>query len=197
MAESPEHVLDDNDLGDETFRRYRYQATYAAILALGMIRRDATIIELFAEHHDDILLKQQSGRFNAVQVKTQQPGGTAFKSSDEEIRTALGKFIKDERVFGNSFEAYTIVTNHQFFKKDNKSSLYFLIEKAKVATGAEPVEMDNRLSGFINSFLRDHNKGRKRRTALRETMSLQFCANSVSTTVFRSWKTFISDFGIR
>ncbi len=154
---NPEHVLGDGDPGADVFRRYRYQATYAAIIALGMLKRDADILEVFAEHHDDILLKLRSGRFNAVQVKTQQPGGTPFKASDDEIKTALRKFVSHERGFGDAFERYTIVTNHQFFRGDNKASLYFLIEKAK---GPEPADVDNRLSGFINSLVKTYNKGR-------------------------------------
>lgn len=160
VEQSPEHVLGEGDPGADVFRRYRYQATYAAIIALGMLKSHPDILEVFAEHHDDILLKLQSGRFNAVQVKTQGPGGTPFKASDDEIKTALGKFISHERVFGDAFEHYTIVTNHQFFREDNKASLYFLIEKAKEAKGPEPADMDNRLSGFINSLLRTHNRDR-------------------------------------
>lgn len=158
----PEHVLNDDDPGDDVFRRYRYQATYASILALGMLRSNPDIIEVFAEHHDDVLLKLRSRRFDAVQVKTRQIGGIPFKSGDDGIRSALRKFIAHEREFGDAFERYTIVTNHQFFRADNKSSLFFLIQKAKEATGSDPSEMDNRLSGFINSLLAKHNKGLKK-----------------------------------
>jgi hypothetical protein len=151
--------LNADDPGDEVFRRYRYQATYAAILALGMNHRNADIVEVFAEHHDDVLLKMRSGRFTAVQVKTQQPGGDPFKSGDAQIIAALSKFIGHERTFGNAFERYIIVTNHQFFKGDNKSSLHYLIDKAREAKGADPADMDSRLSAFINSLLKNYNDG--------------------------------------
>jgi hypothetical protein len=158
--QGPEHVLGEGDPGDDVFRRYRYQATYAAIIALGMFRQDPDIVEVFAEHHDDILLKLRSGRFNAVQVKTQQPGGSPFKASDDQIKTALRKFISHERSFGDAFERYTIATNHQFFRGDNKASLCFLIGKARQAGGPEPAHMDNRLSAFVTSLLKAYKPNR-------------------------------------
>lgn len=162
---SPENVLDDRDPGDDTLRRYRYQATYAAILAVRIAHQDPgtprEFVEVFCEHHDDILLKLPSGRFQAVQVKTQQLGGNPFKSSDVEVKTALGKFVSKQMAFANSFERFLIVTNHQFFRKDNKASLFHLVEKAEQATGPDPGDMDKGLSGFINSFLKEFNRGRK------------------------------------
>lgn len=160
MPLSPDQVNDTHDRGDDIFRRYRYQATYFAILSLNLAHDGSDLVELLAEHFDDILLKFRSGRFHAVQVKTQQPGGLPFKSSDEEIQTALQKFISHERTFGDLFERYTIVTNHQFFRADNKSSLHFLGEYAKKATGVQPGDMDSRLSGFINSLIKSYNRGK-------------------------------------
>ena len=160
--ESPEYVLGRDDPGADVFRRYRYQATYTAIVALSMLRRDSSVEDVFAEHHDDILINMTNGRFHAVQVKTQQPGGSPFKSGDDEITSALSKFISHERAFGDNFERYTIVTNHQFFRADNKSSLYYVTEKAREAKGDAPNEMDSRLSTFINSVVTKFNKGRDR-----------------------------------
>lgn len=161
MARHPETELDLDDPGDDTFLRYRYQATYAAILSLRMMRPSAEIVEVFVEHHDDILLKMKSKRFNAVQVKTQQLGGPPFKSGDEPIRTALGKFISHDRKFGDLFERYTLATNHHFFRKENTSSLFHLIKLADKATGHAPSDMDRGLSGFINSLLTNVNKGKR------------------------------------
>ncbi|MDB4671441.1 DUF4297 domain-containing protein [Pirellulaceae bacterium] len=161
MTRHPETELDPDDPGDDTFLRYRYQATYAAILSLRMMRPSAEIVEVFVEHHDDILLKMKSKRFNAVQVKTQQLGGPPFKSGDEPIRTALSKFISHDLKFGDLFERYTLATNHHFFRKDNTSSLFHLITLAQKATGHAPSEMDRGLSGFINSLLKKVNKGKR------------------------------------
>lgn len=157
---SPEHVLNTDDPGADIFRRYRYQATYAGILSLGMLRADSDITEVFAEHHDDILLKKTYGRFTAVQVKTQQLGGNPFKTTDDAIVGALKKFISHEIAFAGCFECFMIVTNHHFFKADNKSCIDFVAKCAREATGADPEHMDSRLSGFINTLLRQFNTGR-------------------------------------
>jgi hypothetical protein len=64
------------DGGDETLRRYRYQVTYAAILAVGMLDSQSDIVEVYCELCDDILLKLRDLTFVAVQVKTRQLGVT-------------------------------------------------------------------------------------------------------------------------
>ena len=157
-----ESTLDRSDPGDDVFRRFRYQATYAAILAVRMVQRESEIAEVFCEHHNDILLKLRSGRFFLIQVKTQQPGALPFKSSDEEIRGALAKFVGHERTFGDLIDCYGIATNHQFFAaKDNAASLFYLIDKAKTATGSASEQMDKKLSTFTNSLLKIANKGKK------------------------------------
>ena len=56
-----ESTLDPSDPGDDTLRRYRYQATYAAILAVRMVQKESEIAEIFCEHHNDISLKLQFG----------------------------------------------------------------------------------------------------------------------------------------
>ena len=83
LIRDPENTLNESDPGADVFQRFRYQATYAAILALGMLRHQPHIVAVYAEHHDDILLKMESGRFQAVQVKTKQQGSKLFKSSDK------------------------------------------------------------------------------------------------------------------
>ncbi len=159
---SPESELNPNDPGDDTFLRYRYQATYAGILSLGMLKNSPDIQEVFVEHHDDILLKVKTQRFTAVQVKTQSPGGAPFKSGDSSIQVALCKFVGHELTFGDLFEHFTIVTNHHFFReKENKSNLSFLSKLAGEAQGSQPSQMDSRLSAAINALLKTFNKGKR------------------------------------
>lgn len=157
-SEPPDRTLGEGDPGDDIFRRYRYQSTYAAVLAVDILRDDSRVAEVFCEHHDDILMKLTNDRFHAIQVKTQQPGGLPFKSDDEPIQKALGKFLEHEMRFADHFERYTIATNHQFFRdNDNSKSLFFLSEKAREAEGSEPDEINSKLSRFINGFLRSFN----------------------------------------
>ena len=85
-----------------------------------MLRRSPDIVEVYAEHHDDILLKMQSGRLCAVQVKTKQQGGNPFKSGDEVIKVALSKFVTHEKKYPGVFERYTIATNHHFDRHNRR-----------------------------------------------------------------------------
>jgi hypothetical protein len=158
----PDQTLDNTDPGDETYRRYRYQSTYAAIIAVSMIGTSSGVAEVFCEHHDDILVKRNNGKFYAIQVKTQQPGDLPFKSDDDPIRKALTKFLRHELRFGDQFERYTMATNHSFFRdKGNSKSLFSLCEMAKESLGGE-IKSESRLWNFINSFIRKFNKGRSK-----------------------------------
>ena len=103
-TEQPDQIIDGTDPGDDTYLRYRYQSTYAAIIAVSMMKSSSGVAEVFCEHHDDILVKRTSGKFYAIQVKTQQPGGLPFKSDDNPIQKALTKFLKHEIHFGDHFE---------------------------------------------------------------------------------------------
>ena len=85
----------------------------------------AEIAEVFVGHHDDVLLKIKSKRFNAVKVNTQQLGGQLFKSGDEPNRTALGKFISHDPKFGDLFDRYTLTSNHHCLEKTTRRA--FLI----------------------------------------------------------------------
>ena len=134
MSKQPDEELGISDPGDDTLLRYRYQTTYAAILAVNIVDDTPTIQEVFCEHHEDILLKLHSGKYHAIQVKTQQPGGNPFKASDDSMRTAIAKFVHLEQRYGDLIDRYSIATNHQFFDAENSNSLYFLISLAKEAT---------------------------------------------------------------
>lgn len=69
-VKSPEWVVDQDDPGDETARRFSYQWAYTAILACGLLDTDGQVLELYCEHHEDVLVKRRDGQFHAIQVKT-------------------------------------------------------------------------------------------------------------------------------
>lgn len=177
ITDQPDQTVDDTDPGDDTYRRYRYQSTYAAIIAVSMIIPSSGVAEVFCEHHDDILVKRTNGRFYAIQVKTQQPGGSPFKSDDDPIQKALTKFLQHEIHFGDHFERYTIATNHHFFRdKDNSKSLLSLCEMAQKSLGPKIEEIDSRLSAFVNRFINQFNKGKyKDDKATFENMIIVLC----------------------
>jgi hypothetical protein len=79
----PDETVDRSDPGDDVLRRFRYQAGRAALLALLTLDDTSGVVEVFCEHHEDVLLRRVDGRFDAEQVKTRADGTSPFKSGDE------------------------------------------------------------------------------------------------------------------
>lgn len=111
---SVEQVLSQTDTGDDMQRRLRYQASYGALLCLDLLVDDQ-ISEIFCEHHEDFLVKQKSGLYVGVQVKTRIPGQGPFKTSDDAVRNALDRFVGLEIAFPNSFVRFLLVANCDFY----------------------------------------------------------------------------------
>lgn len=111
---SPTDVPAIGDPGDETASRYSYQWTWAAVRACEMLDDDGGVVEIYCEHHEDILLRHRDGTCTGLQVKTQQPGGAPWKSTDQTIRDVLARFAKLEDQFGQHFRCYEIASNHPF-----------------------------------------------------------------------------------
>lgn len=129
---TPEDLLDLNDPGDETQRRFRYQATYSAIMSLAMLEEDPEVAYIFCEHWEDVLVKRSDGKFIGIQVKTRATGKDAFKSADEEMLKSIKRFIQLEEKFPGNFERYVIAANCGFWQgKRNSSNLKYLLELAQ------------------------------------------------------------------
>ena len=148
---SPAEIAAQGDPGDETARRYFYQWSYTAVLACELLDADGQIIEIYCEHHDDILARRRDNKYHAIQVKTRQLGSELWKSGDDEMTGALVRFAKLEHEYPNQFWRYTIATNHQFFEvRDNGSNLPYLLRLAvALADGGEP---DGCLANFIKKL---------------------------------------------
>ena len=58
MGEPPDKVLNPDDPGDETQKRYRYQAVRACCYILALFDDEEGIQEIFCEHHEDVLVKE-------------------------------------------------------------------------------------------------------------------------------------------
>jgi hypothetical protein len=132
---SPEDVLAGNDPGDDTARRFAYQWAWAAILSCGLYDNTLDIVELFCEHHEDILLKHQDGSFSGWQIKTRDLGSDPWKAADEPILSALVRFARLEKDFPGRFRSYVLATNHTFLTgKKTKYDLPHLLELARLAS---------------------------------------------------------------
>ena len=132
-APTPADVLASGDPGDETVRRFAYQWTYAAIVACGMFDETSGIVEVFCEHHEDILIKYKDGTFCGCQVKTRQAEEDPWKATEEPIVNAVCRFAKLEHQFPGVFREFRLSTNHAFFTgKRTGTDLPYLLDLARM-----------------------------------------------------------------
>lgn len=99
------------DRGDETQERFRYQwAIGVCLLAQGLTGSRA-IKALWCEHHEDFLIELSSGRFIAVQVKTDGGENARWRWSDTALVDSITRFCVLEKSHGNSIDNYEFFSN--------------------------------------------------------------------------------------
>jgi hypothetical protein len=140
---APDQLLSLGDPGDETARRFRFQNTYAAIVCCALLDDTQDAVEVFCEHHEDVLLKHADETFTGAQVKTRESDQPPWKTSDEPVLSSFGRFVRLEQLFPGRFRRYRFLTNHPLYAAKNAQSLPFLLEQAAsaatVADLASPV----------------------------------------------------------
>ena len=157
-------TVDHADPGDETFRRYRYQATYAAMLAVGLLEERTDVAEVYCEQYEDILLHLQTGTFRGVQVKTKADGGAPLRATDEPILDSLLRFVELDMAFPRLFEGFTLATNAAFDRAGKGvGNLFSLVEEARVhaADSAAPCSKAWRFSKtLVDRHKKKHRTGK-------------------------------------
>lgn len=150
---TPESVLSNDDPGDDTQRRFRYQATYAAIISLSLLDEKSEADYIFCEHHEDILVKHKDGTFVGIQVKTRIAHKGPYKAGDKEIIKSLKRFIELESQFRGDFSKYVIAVNNGFWQEtENSSNLLYLLRLAKASISKEGVTPDKCLSSLAKKI---------------------------------------------
>ncbi len=146
-AQIPSEVLDDSDPGDETQRRFRYQAARAALLALEIFNEKAGIEEVYCEQQEDILVEKTDHSFIGVQVKTRKVGLGPFKATDDDVVKTLAQFVQLDREFAGAFVRFVLSTNCGFNEvKDNGANLPHLL---RLASGRNSPAPDKLLRTFV------------------------------------------------
>jgi hypothetical protein len=118
------------DKGDDMQRRIHYQAQYAAIKSLELLKDDCPIECLYCEHHEDLLAKLRSGGYVGIQVKTRDAHLPNFKATDEPIMESIGRFIELHAKYQGQFERFVIAVNRAFERTSNKHDIRHLIHKS-------------------------------------------------------------------
>lgn len=128
---TPENMLDSTDPGDDTQRRYWYQAAYAAIVALDLLDPETEFEEIFCEHHEDTLIRRCDGASVGVQVKTRRPGREPFKAKDAQVINSICRFIRHEVTFPGRYSRFVLATNYAFWtEKKTQQNLPYLLKLA-------------------------------------------------------------------
>lgn len=127
----PDKVLSSTDPGDEVQRRFRYQHTYTALIAIQMTSGKIAYKELLCEHHEDILGVRNDGGFEGIQIKTKQISDGAIELEEESVKKSLLRFIKLNNKFPGSFKKFIFVSNCPTRNDETGKSLNNLINQAK------------------------------------------------------------------
>lgn len=139
---TPDSVSASGDPGDETARRYQYQWTCAALACCMLLDELEDVVEVFCEHHEDILLKHSDGLFTGQQIKTRDSAQPVWKTSDEAVRGSCVRFARLEAAFSGQFRRFRFLTNHPLYVKSNGQDLSYVLgairDKPSVDAVAQP-----------------------------------------------------------
>lgn len=149
----PDQIPSSGDPGDDTARRYRYQATYAAIACCLILDDTEDTIEVFCEHHEDVLLKHNDYTFSGLQIKTRLSDQPPWKASDEAITKSCARFAKLEADFPGQFRRFRFLTNHSLQASKNGQDLCHLLATLKAA--AIVAGLPNVVTTFLSRIARE------------------------------------------
>ena len=153
--DTPEKVLSAVDRGDDMQMRVRYQATYTALVGLGMLLDATEIEEIYCEHHEDVLVRKTNGRFLGYQVKTRLASLGPFKADDDPIKSALSRFVGLDRYFPGQFDGFVIASNVGFWQTTaSAKNLPYIIQLAMKANRAA-LKASREVRRFIGELASD------------------------------------------
>ena len=150
---TPDTTLATGDPGDDTARRYRYQSTYAAIMCCMIMDSTFDIMEVFCEHHEDVLLKHTDGTFTGLQVKTRASNQELWKTNDEAVKLSCVRFAKLEANFPDQFRAFRFLTNHPLAATTNGQDIGHVLMTIKAALGV--TSLSGPVLRFVNGIARE------------------------------------------
>lgn len=153
LIPSPENTLARGDPGDETANRYRFQWTWAAVVCCMLLDNTADVIEVFCEHHEDVLLKHQDGSFTGQQIKTRGDDQPPWKAKDEAVLVACVRFAKLESKFPGKFRRFCFLTNHPLYSARNGQDLPYILKSIKDAASVS--ELPSVVAPWVRRVARD------------------------------------------
>lgn len=134
VVPSPESLLATSDPGDETGRRFRFQYLWAAILCCMILDETQDAVEVFCEHHEDVLIKHLDGTFTGEQVKTREIDQPPWKAGDRAVLSCFARFARLDADFEGRFKAFRFASNHALYSAKNSQCVrHILMEVSQTA----------------------------------------------------------------
>jgi Cap4-like dsDNA endonuclease family protein len=153
LPPSPDHILASGDPGDDTARRYRYQWTYAAISCCLMLDGTEDTVEVFCEHHEDVLLKHADNTFSGLQIKTRSSDQEVWKTGDEAFTKSCARFAKLEVDFPGQFRRFRFLTNHPLHAAKNNQDICHVLAIIKAAASA--ASLPSGVTSFLSKIAKE------------------------------------------
>lgn len=100
--------------GLETTARFRVQAGIAASYALDMLKDGSDVKAVVTEIHDDFSFQHADGSHTYFQVKTRHIDAGAFPFMDDEIVSALARFVAQAETAEHEIREFILITNIGF-----------------------------------------------------------------------------------
>lgn len=152
---APDEILATDDPGDDTARRYRFQWTWAAIVCCMLLDETQDVVEIFCEHHEDVLLKHRDGKFTGHQIKTRESDQAVWKASDPQVKSACARFVQLEKDFPGHFRAYRFLTGHPLHVSQNAQGLGYAL--STIANASTVADLPSNVKGWLRRVATDAN----------------------------------------
>lgn len=150
---TPDVTPSQDDPGDDTARRYRFQWTWAAIVCCMLLDDTQDVAEVFCEQHEDVLLKHQDGRFTGQQVKTREVDQPVWKATDDQVRSACVRFAQQEAEFPGLFRGFRFLTCHPFHTAANAQGFRHVL--GTLATAATIADLPSNVQKWLARVTRE------------------------------------------
>ncbi|ANB77308.1 hypothetical protein AYM40_35070 [Paraburkholderia phytofirmans OLGA172] len=109
------------DRGDETQDRFRYQWAVGVYLLVQALRGNSAVSAIWCEHHDDFLVELSTGKFWAVQVKTDSSENANWLVTDAAFVHAISRFCSIEQQHGPRIDQYHFFSNAGVYIPDRSA----------------------------------------------------------------------------
>ena len=104
------------DPGDESERNFRYQHQYGVVLLAAVRRGSRDYVNIYCEHHEDLLCERTDELFDGWQIKTSTPENGAWTLKHKPLVHSIGRFIDLVTTYGSQIGLFFFVSNSEVDK---------------------------------------------------------------------------------